>query len=139
MAPLIEPIVPETAVFDLGNGILIQQAELTWETDDTLLLSVDWQAQNGNLADYSIAIHLVAQDPPTGPQDILDQADRNHPVAGRYPTSRWQAGEVVSSFYQLNVPSGTQPVAVRVSMYQVIEDGSFVNTDWLSLPLTERP
>lgn len=137
--PLIKPIVPETAVFDLGNGILIRQAELTWETADTLLLSIDWQAQTGGLADYSIAIHLVAQDPPTGPHDILDQADRNHPVAGRYPTSSWQAGEVVTSFYRLEVLPDTHPAAVRVSMYQVAEDGSFVNTNWLSLAVEERP
>ncbi len=137
--PLIEPVAPETALFDLGNGVLIQQAELTWESADALLLSVDWQAQRAGLSDYSIAIHLVAQDPPTGPQDILTQADRNHPVAGRYPTSRWQTGEVVRSFYRLNVPPGANPVAVRVSMYQVVEDGSFVNTEWLSLVVPERP
>lgn len=137
--PQIEPVVPETAVFNLNNGILIKQTDLAWESDESLLLSVDWQAQQAGLADYSIAVHLVAADPPTGPHDILDQADRNHPVAGRYPTSQWQSGEVIGSVYRLIVPPGTQPVAVRVSMYQVDEAGNFVNTDWLSLAVPERP
>ena len=88
--------------------------------------------------DYSIAVHLVAQDPPTGPHDIIAQADRNHPVEGWYPTSRWQTGETVSEYYRLTLPPDAAPTAVRVGMYQVAADGRFENSDWLSLPVPER-
>lgn len=126
-------ISPENTLLNLGNGIAIQDAELVWVDDNTLHLAVDWQALQNDLNDYSIAVHLVAQDPPTSPQDILTQADRNHPVAGWYPSSLWQAGEVVTDHFLLEVPEGSVPMAVRVGMYQALADGSFENSEWLSL------
>jgi hypothetical protein len=133
--PRVTAVSPENTLLDLGNGIAIQNAELVWNDDDTLHLAVDWQALQDDLGNYSIAVHLVAQDPPTGPQDILTQADRNHPVAGWYPSSLWQAGEVVTDHFLLEVPEGSVPVAVRVGMYQALADGTFKNSEWLSLPV----
>ena len=134
--PRIVPIsLPDDVLLDLGNDIAIQNAELDWVDDDTLHLTIAWQALQDDLSDYSIAVHLVAQDPPTGPQDILTQADRNHPVFGWYPTSLWQAGEVVTDHFLLDVPQGGAPVAVRIGMYQALADGSFANSEWLSLPV----
>jgi hypothetical protein len=120
---------------DLGNGVAIRSASLEWVDTDTLHLSIDWQSQADTLADYSIAVHLVSQEVPAGPQDILIQADQSHPVAGWYPTSLWQRGEVVTDHFVLEIPAGASPAAVRVSMYQVLADGSFANTEWLTLPL----
>jgi hypothetical protein len=134
VAPQIA-VSPENILLDLGNGIAIQDAKLVWADDHTLHLTIDWQALQDDLGDYSIAVHLVAQDPPTGPQDILTQADRNHPVAGWYPSSLWQAGEVVTDHFLLDVPEGSAPVAVRVGMYQALADGTFENSEWLSLPV----
>ncbi len=125
----------EDHLLDLGNGIAIHDAELVWVDDKTLHLAVEWQALQDDLGDYSIAVHLVAQDPPTGAHDILTQADRNHPVAGWYPSSLWQEGELVSDHFLLEVPEGGAPVAVRVGMYQALADGSFANSEWLSLPV----
>jgi len=138
-APQVAEIAPETAVLDLGNGILIHQADLVRLPDNQLLLTVTWQAQQAGLADYSIAVHLVSQDPPAGPQDILAQADSSHPVYGWYPTSRWQPGELVTDHFLLAVPEGAVPQAMRVGMYQSLPDGAFQNTEWLSLPVPERP
>ena len=121
--------------FILGNGIVIQNATLSSPAFDTLLLTINWEAKQNELPDYSIAIHLVTQDPPTAPQDILAQADRAHPVDGWYPTSRWVAGEVVRDHYLLTIPPDAAPIAVRVSMYQALEDGQFINSEWLSLPV----
>ncbi len=137
--PRLAPIAPESDVLALGNGIAIHQADLAWLSADQLLLTVTWQAQQGGLPDYSVAVHLVAQDPPTGPQDILAQADSTHPVNGWYPTSRWQPGELVTDHFLLSVPGGSAPQAVRVGMYQSLPDGSFQNTAWLSLAVPERP
>lgn len=133
--PQITAVSPEDTMLDLGNGIVIQDAELVWVDNNTLHLAVDWQALRNDLSNYSIAVHLVAKDPPTGPHDILTQADLNHPVAGWYPSSLWQEGEVVTDHFLLEVPEGTVPVAVRVGMYQALADGSFENSEWLSLPV----
>lgn len=133
--PMVTAVSPASNLFDLGNGIAVQSATLTWVDDHTLHLRVAWQAQQDNLPDYSIAVHLVAQDPPTGPQDILAQADSGHPVEGWYSTSLWQQGEVVVSHLLLTVPNNTAPKAVRVAMYRALDDGTFMNSEWLSLSI----
>ncbi|MFH1086369.1 MAG: hypothetical protein V1772_11485 [Chloroflexota bacterium] len=125
------------AAFDLGNGIRIAGAKLRWQGDGQLALALTWLAERAPAADYSVGVHLLAHDPPGGPADILAQADRQHPVAGWYPTSRWAAGELVEDCYALDTPSGSQPVAVRVGMYRVNAGGEFENTPWLSLPIPE--
>ena len=85
--------------------------------------------------DYSVAVHLLSRNPPANPNDILAQADRHHPVYGWYPTSRWQAGEIVRDHYVISAPTDAEPVGVRVAMYQVDSQGQFVNTPWLLLPM----
>ncbi len=124
--------------FDLGNDTFIQSTQLTWQTETELQVMATWQAEKNNLPDYSVAIHLVTQNPPTGPQDILAQADEIHPVDGWYPTSRWQVGELVTDYYLLDVPVHVNPAAVRIAMYRQI-DGVFQNSNWLSLPVPQRP
>jgi hypothetical protein len=121
--------------FDLGTGVSVKQAQLKWQSPTELWLTVHWENESPNLEDYSVAVHLVAADPPAGPQEILDQADQAHPVEGWYPVSRWQEGEIIRDIYTLTVPAGTNPVAVRINMYQVAGDGQFTNTKWLSLDI----
>lgn len=128
-----EASVPRGNGLDLQNGIRILAADVQPAGDGQLILSLYWQAYAPVGADYSIAVHLLAQDPPQGQADILAQADRQHPVCGWYPTSRWTVGEVVRDTYELNVPPGSQPVAVRVGMYRQLPDGQFENTPWLIL------
>jgi hypothetical protein len=132
--------VPSDVGFDLGNGLVIRSAALDWDDDDVrdrLLVTVYWEAAQPVEKDYSVAVHLVAHDPPRGAEDVLAQSDAVHPVMGWYPTSRWTVGEVVRDDYLLDVPSGGSPVAVRIGMYRVDQDGAFVNTPWLSLPVPE--
>ncbi len=136
--PSMAADAPPTAL-DLENGIAIQKATVGWNGPETLELAVEWRAQEAVENDYSVAVHLVKQDPPVGSQDILAQADRAHPVDGWYPTSIWQAGEVVDDYYSLVVPLGSQPAAIRLAMYRTLEDGTFQNTAWLSIPVPERP
>ncbi len=127
--------VPGGKDLDLGNGVRILSARLAPGRGGQLILTVYWQANRRPREDYSVAVHLLAHDPPQGRADILAQADRQHPVDGWYPTSRWTAGEVVCDTYVLTVPPGSQPVAVRVGMYQALPGGQFKNTPWLTLPL----
>ncbi len=119
----------------LGNGIVVEEAELRRSGPDRLLLSVTWRVQEATAQDYSVAVHLLAHDPPQRPEDLLAQADSVHPVGGWYPTSAWAAGERVYDSYLLEIPQGTEAVAVRLGMYRQLENGQFENTEMLSLPL----
>ncbi len=125
--------------FDLENGIFIQSYELNSLDSSNLQLTILWQSAEPGLEDYSVAVHLVSVDPPATSEDILSQADRNHPVDGWYPSSRWNEGEVVRDIYLIDVPSGSQPAAVRVGLYQQLADGTFNNSPWLSIPLPSSP
>lgn len=131
--------VPEAAwagcSLDLENGLCVAHASLSGGSGDWLGVHVVWQAIRLAPADYSVAVHLVANEPPRGPEDVLAQADSLHPVDGWYPTSRWSLGEYVADYYAVQVPSGPRPAAVRVAMYRRREDGSFENSPWLSLPI----
>lgn len=130
--------VPLQVGFDLGNGVRVRSAEARWMRSDAIQVSVYWEAMRAVEANYSVAVHLLARDPPQGPQDLLAQADAVHPVSGWYPVSRWQAGEVVRDEYVLRVPAGGRPVAVRIGMYQIDGTGTFVNSPWLVLTAKER-
>jgi hypothetical protein len=134
--------IPAGPKQDLGNGIAIRSVQLAEQPDGGLEVTVYWQAgpaygqaESAPLRDYSVAVHLVASDPPRSGEDVLAQADRAHPVYGFYPTSRWRAGEVVRDQYTISLPEGANPQAVRIGMYYVDEDGAFVNTRWLSAPV----
>ena len=123
------------ASVDLGNGVRALDARLERRGADGVVVTIEWEAPVALELDYSVAVHLLGHDPPRGPQDVLAQADRVHPVGGWYPTSRWEAGEVVRDCYVLAIPPGTMPVGVRVGMYRRGADGGFVNSDWIYLPL----
>ncbi len=132
--PVDATAVPADVAFDLGNGIQIRALSIEQRQENELLVSIYWETSEAVEENYRVALHLVAQDPPTGAEDILAQADSPHPVSGWYPTDQWGAGEVVRDDYVLNVPPDSSPVAVRVAMYQLNDDGSFANTPWLSHP-----
>jgi hypothetical protein len=135
-APVLDSAIP--ADFNLENGAHIRGYRAEWASDNEILLSVYWQAARPIEADYSTAVHLVAHDPPASETDILDQADKAHPVDGWYPTTRWRADEIVRDMYLLTVPEGGNPAAIRVAMYRTDPTAGFVNTPWLSLTLPER-
>jgi hypothetical protein len=129
--------VPPGPELDLGDGVWIRSAQVSPGRDGSLVLTVYWQAEVPPALDYSVAVHLVAHDPPRGAEDILSQADQAHPVYGWYPISRWHAGEIVRDHYLVEVPDGAEPRAVRVALYRANGSGGFVNSPWLSLPVAD--
>jgi len=133
--PVQEADVPPGETIPMGNGVLVRHASLSWAGPETLVLTVYWQAERDGLENHSVGVHLLAQDPPAAPGDLLLQADRDHPVSGWYQVSWWHAGEIVRDHYPLQVPPGTTPRAVRFNMYQSLGDGTFRNTPWISLPV----
>jgi hypothetical protein len=138
--PVTPADVPPGPGLDLENGVWIRSAQLSPGKDGSLVLTVYWQAEVPLTLDYSAAVHVVACDPPRGPEDVLFQADRGHPVYGWYPTSRWHAGEIVRDHYLINVsemPDGARPQAVRIALYYTDGSGNFINSPWLSLPIVD--
>jgi hypothetical protein len=119
----------------LGNGISVRRADLIWESPNQMSLTVFWEASEQIDSDFSVAVHLVSELEPDGPEDIIAQSDRQHPVSGWYPTSRWFAGEIVRDEYLIDIPQNSDPAAIRLSMYRQDVDGTFTNTEWLTLAI----
>lgn len=128
--------VPPTTNFDLGNGIQIRSVNHTI-THDTVQLQVYWEATEIITQTYGVAIHLVTQFPPTGPDDIVAQADAAHPVQSWYPTTQWTVGEIVLDQYELILPTETCPSAIAITMYQVNDAGQFENSEWFVIDLED--
>jgi len=124
---------------DLQNGVRIRSTKIKHLDDGKILITIYWESVDLISEDYSVAVHLVAQDPPQSEQDILAQADNNHPVEGYYPTTRWQVGEIVRDDYLITIPVGSNPAAIRLGMYRFDPDQGFINTPWFSIPLEENP
>ena len=66
----------------------------------TLHVTLYWQARSAPTGDAAVRVRLLDA---TG-YVWLEQQNR-HPVGGTYPTSRWQAGEVVADAYALDLPA----------------------------------
>jgi hypothetical protein len=88
-----------------------------------------WQAPGELSEDWSVSVRLTQGD------RELAQVDRQNPVAGAYPTSRWSPGEVVGDAYTFAVPAGVAPDGVTVIVYRRMPDGAFANLDIARLPL----
>jgi hypothetical protein len=88
-----------------------------------------WQAPARISENWSVSVRLTEGD------TEIAQVDRRHPVAGAYPTSRWQPGEVVGDAYSFILPAGAAPDGVTVIVYRALPDGSFTNLGVARLPL----
>ena len=92
-----------------GGEVLLLGYNLAREGEE-LCLELHWQALRQMTMDYKVFVHLF--DPAT--ETIATQHDAM-PREGRYPTSRWVEGEVVSDSITLDlaeVPPGRYRLAV---------------------------
>ncbi len=120
---------------DFGGQVRLAGYDL--EQDDSLRLTLWWQALQSPAGDYTVFVHLF--DPET--EEILAQSDAM-PRGGAYPTSWWQAGEVVSETVTLSlagVPSGRYRLAVGLydptgRLLAIGADGRRLADDRLVLP-----
>lgn len=129
--------VPLDVDFDLENGVRIRSFELADPSENNVSLDIYWEAMRPITQSYSVAVHLLSQNPPAGPDHIVAQADAVHPVQGWYPTSVWSVGEIVHDIYELEIPDGESVTAVRITMYTVDDEGQFKNGPWFSVDLIE--
>ncbi|MDP2661165.1 MAG: glycosyltransferase family 39 protein [Dehalococcoidia bacterium] len=73
-----------------------------------------WKAETAPNHDYTVFVQLI------GPGGLVSQYDAK-PRANSYPTSVWDAGEVVQDFFRLSVPPGAEVGTYRLiaGMYDV--------------------
>jgi len=101
-----------------GREVLLLGYDLARDGEE-LRLELYWQALQQMAVDYKVFVHLF--DPAT--ETIVTQWDAM-PREGRYPTSRWARGEVVSDSITLSlaeVPPGHYRLAVGVYAPETME------------------
>jgi len=109
-------IAPEHPVeYTLGESILLLGYDLSGplQSHAPLTLTLYWQAQAAPSRDYSVFVHLFDE---TG--EMLAQDD-GPPRNGWYPTSAWEAGDVIVDTRRLDVPglAAGQTLHVDLGMY----------------------
>ena len=115
---------------DFGGELQLQAGRIGVDraTGETVALLI-WQAAAPLSQDWAVSVRLLQ-----GGQEIT-QLDREHPISGAYPTSRWAPGEVVADAYPFALPPGAAPDAIKIVVYHKLADGSFVNLDVARFPL----
>lgn len=103
---------------------------------DTLHITLYWQAARVPSQDYSVMVHLSDKPAVATPEDVVAQADSQAPVYGWYPTTQWSAGEIVREDYELHVPAGKTPRLLVVGMYTRDAAGAFHNLGVVNLELS---
>jgi len=87
----------------------------TFRPGNEVHLTLFWQALTVMDKDYTVFIHL------TDLQDRIWGQKDNPPVDGFYPTTAWEAGEMVRDQYDLGISPDTPPgpYQIEVGMYRV--------------------
>lgn len=114
------PTVEQPASYVLDNAIGLNRAQLS-RLEDTVTLTLTWQSLHSVSYDATTFVHLKGTD-----GNLLAQADRQ-PLDGRFPTSYWLPGQVVTDVISLSPvhdaddgPSTTLsagPLVLNIGMY----------------------
>jgi hypothetical protein len=121
-------IVPvETTLYDEdGDAVLAfmghDMAQSVYAAGTYAPLTVYWQALDAIPHDYSISLQILRED-----WSLVAQHDIQNLVMGMYPTSRWQAGEVVGDFHEIAIPLEMPPGRYlwTLVVYRSLGDGQF--------------
>jgi 4-amino-4-deoxy-L-arabinose transferase-like glycosyltransferase len=126
---VVRPLVPP----DVEPQVKVQGGELAPEISllgydfpqreidpgRTIRVALYWRATERTQEDYQVAVGLR-----DGEGDVwAEQVDR--PVDGNYPTTQWEAGEVLRDWHDLRVPAVTPRGTYQVYL-QVREGGAVV-------------
>ncbi|GAB4265009.1 MAG: hypothetical protein Kow0080_04740 [Candidatus Promineifilaceae bacterium] len=131
--PEIAPIMTTPLAATAELQLLSASAELT--ADNNLFIKLQWQATSSPTQDYSVFIHVSDKAQIASADDIFAQGDRAHPVAGFYPTTHWQTGELVQDNYLIPLPAGKTPQLAAIGLYTVSPDGQFTNYLRYEMPI----
>ena len=88
-----------------------------------------WQVTSTTERDYVVFVQLLwGDDERAGNRDT-------HPGLGRYPTSRWEPGEVVRAQFDMFVPHDAGPGDYSVSLNLVDESGASGEDTFMLAPV----
>lgn len=103
---------PPIALVGFGLSRSLQaeppSAESTIPAGSTVRLELVWRANSNPDADYQLRLRLVDD------RNHLWAQSKERPVRGRYPTSLWQANEIIPDSHGLLIPTGTPPGQYRI-------------------------
>jgi hypothetical protein len=75
-------------------------------------LALYWQSVSKSRSDYTVFVHILDSS-----GKVVVQSDRE-PLDGNYPTSVWDAGEIIKDEYDLTIPSdASTPLKIEIGMY----------------------
>jgi 4-amino-4-deoxy-L-arabinose transferase-like glycosyltransferase len=113
LLPQEAPTARQPASYILDNAIGLDRAQISGDADGSLTLTVTWQSLQPVLYDATMFIHLRGAD-----GNILAQADRQ-PLNGRFPTSSWLPGQVITDVVSLSLGPDAydKPLVLNVGMY----------------------
>ncbi len=91
-----------------GDQLVLQGYDEQHTADRALRLTLQWQALGEMTQDYAFFVHVL-----DGAGNQVGQWD-GQPLEGAYPTSIWDAGEVVQDTIELQLPAGAAMLAIGV-------------------------
>jgi hypothetical protein len=119
--------VVETRI-PMGEAVTLLGYLAGLDAEGALRLTLLWQAERAPEENYSVFVHVTDKAQVAGPDDIIANGDRRHPVYGLYPTSRWTPGEIVRDDYRVPLPAGRSARLVSFGLYtQDAQSGAFHN------------
>jgi hypothetical protein len=85
-------------------------------------LTLYWRARGVPAHDYSVSLRLI-----DGAGGDVFKVDSQHPVLGMYPTSKWEPGEIVADYYEIQLPIDLPTGAYRwgVILYRALAEGGW--------------
>ncbi len=119
----------------LGDTAQLIGYDLAHETH-AIVLTIYWGCIAEMDADYTVFVHLVGPANPATQSPVWTQDDAM-PGHGAYPTSRWQAGEVIVDDYRLALPADMPrgEYGIEVGMYTVKTGARARVTDATGAPM----
>ncbi|MCB8945471.1 MAG: hypothetical protein H6658_17110 [Ardenticatenaceae bacterium] len=114
-----------TTFADFGDQIALvgyDAAPASLQPDDTLTLTLYWQAKSDLDINYQVFVHIQAAD-----GFVVAQSDRLNP--GDFPTRRWPLDKYVRDVHEIHLPAALAPGTYTVST------GLWVQTEGWRLPL----
>ena len=95
--------------YTLDNAIGLAHTRV--DVGNSLTLTLTWQSHKPVPYDATIFVHVIGKD-----GDIMAQLDRQ-PLDGRFPTSYWQPGQIITDVISLPMPTDQAPLTCNVGMY----------------------
>lgn len=101
-------------LYVLDGAIGLDQVQVSGTAENSIMLTLAWQSLHPVSYDATMFAHLIGPD-----YTVLAQADRQ-PLDGRFPTSFWRPGQVITDVVTLSLAGGwySGPLSLHLGMYR---------------------